>query len=148
MALGDFSHIEAQDEHASGHKVYLWHEGSKIFGFLWYWDGSIKGSRGLMQNGKINLKTGELSFFIEIKGRFVRHEQNQPSHERATFKGTLKDNSLTGSLDWYDILNDEPGMQGTQNITLNKKEPKYAHNVLKDFLNHEEWKTQYNYLIK
>ena len=100
-AIGEFTNIRATEGHAYGYTVDLWRDGNSVVGFF-YCAAGLEGDTpvGKLESVNFRPRTGQLTFTAKLSTgvTLLPNGAQQPSHDLFQFTGTLKSNTLTGTL--------------------------------------------------
>ncbi|MFN8547149.1 MAG: hypothetical protein U0527_04045 [Candidatus Eisenbacteria bacterium] len=103
--LGAFSHVEMTGEHAYGHAIQLFRSGEKLLGLLLVYVGPAEEPpAGELESIQYDAASGALSFRAKLTlGSVVGAGGRQvPSRDLYSFRGTLKESTLSGVLEITD----------------------------------------------
>lgn len=103
--LGAFAHVELTGEHAYGHAVQLYRSGEALLGLLLVYVGPAEEPpTGELESVRYDAASGALSFRAKLSlGMVVGAQGRQvPSRDLFSFRGTLKESTLSGVLEITD----------------------------------------------
>ena len=144
-ALGEFSNVRYTEEHAYGYAVELWRDGDSAIG-LFLASAGLQGDTptGLMENVKMDWRTGALSFTARLTtGAIVSGGRQEPSRDLFEFSGTLNAAALTGTLRRSDPRQSvRPASREHVRLQLQPQAPMLS------AASYAEWKRQVDEILK
>jgi hypothetical protein len=107
IVLGEFSDMRFTAEHQYGDTVQLYREAGTEFGLFMHSAGLAGDTpTGLLEDVRFDPSTGKLSFSARLTtGVQYAPAGNVPSRDLFRFDGRLRDDTLTGTLERKDMLN-------------------------------------------
>jgi hypothetical protein len=124
--FGSWSNVmvsQGEDPHALGYTLQLWKNDGKPLGFFSEFAGPPADPPiGQFENLMLDEKTGQVSFSVKMTVGVVyssTHKDGAPSRLLYTFKGTLQDDIVTGTLQKEDRLNG--GNPSQEQVTLKRE---------------------------
>ena len=138
VPFGEYSDMKIDGEHCSGHSLQIWKSGDKLYGLLLVCEGLAGDTpTGLLEQINWNQDTGQLSFTsrLSIGSDVLENGKQVPSKDEFHFEGTLKADSVEGTLQSVD--KSIPGADSASvTVHLNKRK-----SDMKRFENYRRWKT-------
>lgn len=144
--MGEFSNVRHTAEHAYGYSVQLWRESDKVFGLFTAASGPATDVPcGLLEDVRFDPATGALSFTakLSVATIYLGKGRQEPTHDRFTFKGTLRDNALAGVLTHVDEL--QPKSKPT---SKRLRLPRTSTPSTIEAATHEDWKRAADAILK
>jgi hypothetical protein len=148
VAIGAFSNMRHDTEHAYGYTAQLWREGKRIFGFFLSSQGLIGDTpTGLIEDVRFDPRTGKLAFRARLTtGLFSNREFHAvPSRDIFRFRGVLKRDQMIGSLEIENALT--PSEAPTRE-KISLKRSKRASEVLIQAKSYSDWKSEAEKILK
>jgi hypothetical protein len=138
-AVGCFSNVQSNGEHADGYSVELWISGGKIIGFVDHHRGLVGDPpMGILSNVQYDSRTGRISFEAKISdGVHLDNELRQtPSHDLISFDGFLKSDRLQGDIMLKGNVDSKPVVYDKRAAFIMRK---YSNCGLETYENHDRW---------
>ncbi len=146
--LGVFTNMRFTAEHQYGYSVELWQERGRVFGLLLVSAGLAGDTpTGLLEDVALDTKTGSLTFRARLStgSTFDANNQQVPTRDVYEFKGALKGQRLTGTLEHTDALNQSAAGEKTK-VSLRKSKSESASMIQPG--SYDEWKKEADEILK
>lgn len=137
--LGSYSNMRFTEEHQYGSEVELWATGNIVVG-LFFWSQGLMGDTptGTIENVVYDPQTGKLSFTSKLTtgSHYCKVHHDVPSQDLFKFKGTLKQDALSGELSHLQAL-DKDAVMSNEQVILKRvggnQAPEYQRTTFAEF---------------
>ena len=146
--IGAFTNMRFTEEHAYGYTVELWRDGDRLFGFLMVSEGLAGDTpTGLLEDVNYDQATHRLAFRARLSmGLFYDKTHNgAPSQDVFRFKGILRKDEVTGSVEHTNMLTPEASPQREDVVLKHSAEQSGDMPV---YENYEGWKRVADEILK
>jgi len=148
VAIGAFSNMKYDEEHAYGYTVELWRERDRIFGFFLSSQGLMGDTpTGLLEDVRFDFKSGKISFRARLTTGLFSNRQfhNVPSRDIFRFTGFLRKDRLVGSLEITNGLTPE---EASRRERIRLKRSKNEAESMIEAESYDEWKNKADEILK
>jgi hypothetical protein len=126
--VGNFSTIKTTNARRYGSQVVLWQYKNTVVGIFYNADGQTGDlPRGIIQNVKLNPKSGNLSFEAKLTTGLhsCTEHTNVPSQDLFIFNGVLRKSTLKGRLTQKEALHDTEVFSNAKTTFKHEIQPRF-----------------------
>jgi hypothetical protein len=148
VAIGAFTNMKYDEEHAYGYTAQLWREQDRIFGFFLSSQGLMGDTpTGLLEDVRFDSSSGKISFRARLTTGLFSNRQfhNVPSRDIFRFTGFLKKGRLVGTLEITNGLTPEEAPR-SERIRLNRSKSESESMI--EAQSYDDWKNQADEILK
>jgi hypothetical protein len=138
-AIGCFTNVRIDGEHADGYSVRLWSRGTEVIGLIDYHRGLIGDPpMGILTDVRFDSSAGKISFKAKLSSGLhsCRVHKPVPSHDLLSFQGFLTAERLQGRILLEDELDFPPVVVDTRKDFLMRKDNNC---ILENYESYDAW---------